>query len=321
MWMWAISVWAAEGVTVRTVEWKGARYTVVDIDLDQARIDLYGQRPPGPKTLDAVRAAELAEGRELVVAMNGGMYHPNHRPVGLHVERGEERAPLVRGASAGNFGMLPNAVFVVDDIGAAVVDTEDWQRGPDGVWLATQSGPALVLDGQLHPKFLPDSTSLNLRNGVGVPDPRHVVFAISETGVRFHDFATLFRDALGCPNALYLDGAVSSLHAPGHEQADAAFGTFSSILAIGAPIPIDPPDVLVGALQHQMPINDCFNGYRPDAPIRVALLLSTGAHGQPAALRTAPAIPIEACLREAYLSSGIVAEPYRTFRYPLAITP
>jgi len=34
---------------------------------------------------------------------------------------------------------------------------------------------------------------------------------ISEEAVSFGRFARLFRDALGCPDALYLDGTVSSL--------------------------------------------------------------------------------------------------------------
>ncbi len=33
--------------------------------------------------------------------------------------------------------------------------------------------------------------------------------------VTFHAFARLFREALGCDNALFLDGSISSLLAPG----------------------------------------------------------------------------------------------------------
>ena len=72
----------------------------------------------------------------------------------------------------------------------------------------------LVINGRTHPKIQPDGTSLKLRNGVGVGDPRTVSFAISKEPVSFHEFASLFRDALGCPNALFLDGTISSLYAP-----------------------------------------------------------------------------------------------------------
>jgi uncharacterized protein YigE (DUF2233 family) len=83
---------------------------------------------------------------------------------------------------------------------------------------ATQSGPMLVIDGKLHPKFGPQSTSFKKRNGVGVIAQDKVVFAISETGVTFHAFARFFRDELGASNALFLDGSISSLHYGGRSD-------------------------------------------------------------------------------------------------------
>ena len=42
-----------------------------------------------------------------------------------------------------------------------------------------------------------------------------MVFAISETPVNFHTFARLFRDRIGCRNALYLDGTISQFYDQG----------------------------------------------------------------------------------------------------------
>jgi len=47
-----------------------------------------------------------------------------------------------------------------------------------------------------------------------------VVFAISEEPVNLYEFAVLFRDVLRCPDALYLDGVISSLYAPGLKRSD-----------------------------------------------------------------------------------------------------
>ena len=47
-----------------------------------------------------------------------------------------------------------------------------------------------------------------------------ITFAISERPVNLHHFARLFRDQVGCRNALYLDGTMSSLYAPAIERAD-----------------------------------------------------------------------------------------------------
>ena len=87
--------------------------------------------------------------------------------------------------------------------------------------LATQSGPLLVIDGALHPRFLPQSDSRYIRNGVGVSrDMKTAWFAISDAPVTFHQFARFFRDGLGARNALYFDGSISRLYAPGLRRAD-----------------------------------------------------------------------------------------------------
>jgi len=93
--------------------------------------------------------------------------------------------------------------------------------------LATQSGPMLVINGRLHPRFDRNSTSLKARNGVGVRADGKVVFAISQAEVSFDAFARLFRDALNCPNALFLDGgSAASLYAP-------SFNRYGNILSLG----------------------------------------------------------------------------------------
>ena len=87
--------------------------------------------------------------------------------------------------------------------------------------IATQSGPMLVIDGDLHPRFLVDSDSRYVRNGVGVsPDGQTAWFAISDRAVTFHEFGRLFRDGLGVRDALYFDGSISRLYAPGMNRAD-----------------------------------------------------------------------------------------------------
>ncbi|HSF63629.1 MAG TPA: phosphodiester glycosidase family protein, partial [Paracoccaceae bacterium] len=63
--------------------------------------------------------------------------------------------------------------------------------------------------------------SRNHRNGVGVSaDGARAVFAITARPVNFHVFARLFRDGLGLPQALFLDGQVSRLYAPAIRRND-----------------------------------------------------------------------------------------------------
>lgn len=197
-------------VEVSNVAHRGVAFRVVTVDVNAAAITLVGQSDAALRTLDAAVTAVGPE-RRAVAATNAGMYHADRRPVGLHVERGTTHAPVVRGATGGNFGLRPNGVFFIDSTGAHIVATPDWKDGCDTTVLATQSGPLLVIDGAIHPRFRPESTSLKLRSGVGVRDDGTVALAISLEPVRFHDFATLFRDVLDCNDALFLDGSISSL--------------------------------------------------------------------------------------------------------------
>lgn len=164
----------------------------------------------------------LAPGETLGFAMNAGMYHPDYRPVGLYVSEGIREHEIVTGASNDNFGMLPNGVFCTG--GARpyqVIESRAFAQAQPQCRIATQSGPMLVIDGTLHPRFLVDSDSRYIRNGVGVsPDGQTAWFAISDRAVTFHEFGRLFRDGLGARDALYFDGSISRLYAPALNRAD-----------------------------------------------------------------------------------------------------
>ena len=70
-------------------------------------------------------------------------------------------------------------------------------------------------------RFNPDSTSIKLRNGAGVCSDGSLQFVNSEEPVSFYQFATLFKDDLNCPNALFLDGGIASaLYAPTIDKHD-----------------------------------------------------------------------------------------------------
>src|SRR5262249_27456432 len=106
-------------------------------------------------------------------------------------------------------------VFFVDASGAAILESSEFaRRGESGVQLATQSGPLLARAGAIHPKFAPRSTNALVRSGIGVASRNRIVIAVTRGPIRFYDFALLFRDKLGCPDALYLDGVISRLWAP-----------------------------------------------------------------------------------------------------------
>lgn len=209
-----------------TQAFDGVSYDICSYDAGRDDIRLFHYTEDGSLIGGFSRLeAELARtGKVLDFATNGGMYHDDRRAVGLYVENGTQEAPLVTRKGPGNFGLLPNGVFCLDNGTARIVESRAFARAALPCRFASQSGPMLVINGALHPKFLKDSDSRHIRNGVGVSaDGRKVVFVISNARVNFHSFARLFRDHLRLPNALYFDGKVSRLFARDLGRADAGF--------------------------------------------------------------------------------------------------
>ena len=155
-------------------------------------------------------------------AMNAGMFDVRGAPIGLYIENRRQMKAVNTRDGFGNFHLKPNGVFWVGGDGKAHVSATDAYvaQKPKPVW-ATQSGPMLVIDGKLHPKFDDDGDSRHIRNGVGVTEAGDTLFVISDAPVSFGKLARLYRDQLKCDDALYFDGAVSSLWAPSLDRLDA----------------------------------------------------------------------------------------------------
>ncbi len=165
-------------------------------------------------------------------AMNAGMFDEAGRPIGLTVIDGHEVHSINRRDGGGNFHLKPNGVFLVRRNGSAAVVTTDAFAPSSEIALATQSGPMLVIDGAIHPRFDPDGQSRFIRNGVGIAPGGHPLFVISNEIVSFGKLARFFRDGLKARNALYLDGSVSSLWDPAAGRQDAGVPLGPMIVAL-----------------------------------------------------------------------------------------
>lgn len=214
-----------QAVECRDITYDDNRYTVCDVDAATEDLRLFLYRPDGSVLgqFSAVNAS-LSPDSKLAFAMNAGMYHDDRSPVGHYVEDGQDIMRVISNPGPGNFGLLPNGVFCIRDGRADVIETLAFVKEAPDCSYATQSGPMLVIDGALHPRFLPDSTSRYVRNGVGTTaDGRRAVFVISRNAVTFHEFGRLFRDELNLPNALFFDGNISRLYAPQIGRSDPGF--------------------------------------------------------------------------------------------------
>jgi uncharacterized protein YigE (DUF2233 family) len=204
----------------RSRQVEGASYTICTIDLRQQQIRLFWRGADGEVIGSFERLRSTPEGNKLIFAMNAGMYDESRSPVGLYVENGRELKKANTASGPGNFHLKPNGVFFVSDRTAGVLETSRYLKEGVNADYATQSGPMLVINGRIHPKIAENGPSRKIRNGVGVRNKTTVVFAISEQPVTFGAFARLFKGELGCSNALFLDGSISSLYAPSLGRSD-----------------------------------------------------------------------------------------------------
>lgn len=211
---------AGEPAGCRGVSDSDSQYVVCTFDMRQnkhpadLRLFLAGADGKPYGSFAALADALKQRGEMLVFGMNAGMFQTDLRPVGLFVEAHRMIHRLNQRDGSGNFHLKPNGIFYFGRHSAGVMETSAFARSGLKPDYATQSGPMLVINGVIHPKIQVSGTSTKIRNGVGVRDGHIVIFAISEDPVTFYRFASLFRNALSCPNALYLDGSVSSLYAP-----------------------------------------------------------------------------------------------------------
>lgn len=197
------------------------RFTTVRVDVRTERLELFLMDDEGRpfRRFDRLRSWLAGRNKRLRFAMNAGMFEPDLSPVGLLVQEGQQVSAINLSDGTGNFFLKPNGVFLISESGPRIVESAEYPSLAQGVWLATQSGPLLVRNGALHPAINAASTSRLLRNGVGISGDT-IMFVISEQPVSFYELATYFRDELHCPDALYLDGVVSSLYSTDLQRND-----------------------------------------------------------------------------------------------------
>jgi len=211
-----------------------ARFITYEVDLKKQSLQLYWKNDSNVsfRNIENLKAWLDSKRTKLLFAMNGGMFKSDNSPVGLFIQNKKIVVPLDTASGNGNFYLKPNGVFyITTDNEANICSTEKFNDS-NKINYATQSGPMLVIDENIHPAFKQGSSNLQVRNGVGILPDGRVVFAMSKDKISFYDFAEYFKE-LGCKNALYLDGFVSRTYLPEKNwtQTDGNFGVIIGVTA------------------------------------------------------------------------------------------
>jgi uncharacterized protein YigE (DUF2233 family) len=223
----------SSGFTIRTLEANGTHFTVVSADLRYVQLKMFWKQPNG-KPFSSLAQLDLFLSNnkiQLLAAMNAGIYDTNQTPLGLHIERGKVLHRLkTRRKGYGNFYLQPNGVFFLEPNGAKILESLEFEKQNPKALEATQSGPMLVQNNQIHAAFQKNSTNRLPRNAIGVENARVVHLVIADDWVNFYDMAIFMRDTLKCSNALYLDGSISALRIP--QTRETQDGKFAGMIGI-----------------------------------------------------------------------------------------
>lgn len=205
--LYAAAASSQAALPVATVEFRdhspGVRHATLldggaeafEVDLTRIELQVIEARAQGrPSSV----VSELGPVAKALFAVNGGYFDERGRPLGLLVSQSRPLNRLRRT----DWGVLS-----VDGGGrAALVHTRDYKPKATTEF-AMQAGPRLVVDGEIL-KLKPQ---WDRRTAIGITtDPHRVVIVVTRTAVSLDALAHLFKDALGCPFALNLDGGSST---------------------------------------------------------------------------------------------------------------
>lgn len=176
-----------------------------------------------------------AQNQEMLCATNAGIYDKQLQPLGLYIENGNVLRKLnTRQNAYGNFYMQPNGVFILGEDKAYIVETSAFSAEAER-WsalsrYATQSGPLMIVAGQINPRFDPNSPNAVVRNAVCLDAQGMVTLAIARNPISFYDFAVFLRDELKCSDALYLDGSISRMYPTLEANIGPAFSAMIAVM-------------------------------------------------------------------------------------------
>lgn len=203
------------------VEFEGVALThcIADPELHTIRTSLAPKAGANFGTIEGWAAGKNES--TIAFVMNAGIFGDDLKPIGYYVENADRLVELNRADGDGNFFLKPNGVFFGTGAVWRIIETDTFLRTiGTRPQFGTQSGPMLVIGGDLHPEIQEDGPSKSIRNGVGIANDGKAHFVISDAPLSFGVLARFFRDELKTPNALLLDAGNSALWDPATGRMD-----------------------------------------------------------------------------------------------------
>ena len=151
-----------------------------------------------------------------LIVINGGFFSPTFQPLGLRIHQGNVLHQLKNISWWGIFSIQNNK---------AQITSKNNYRYTSRITFALQAGPRLLVKGKIPPL----KGGAAERSALGITKKGRLIVAISKDQLTTSQFANRLKNALGCYNALNLDGGSSS-------QLYAHIGDFSLYLPSLRPV-------------------------------------------------------------------------------------
>ena len=132
-----------------------------------------------------------------LLAINGGFFSPDFKPLGLRIHQGKIVYPLKNISWWG--------IFVLNKNRPSILSQKSY-RYTKTITFALQAGPRLIVNGKI-PSL---KNGLAKRSAIGITKKGTVIIAISENPMTTTELAHVMKTDLACYNALNLDGGSSS---------------------------------------------------------------------------------------------------------------
>lgn len=218
------------GFQAERIRYNGMIYDIVIIDPQKIKLNIAIENNG-----DGIVVSDFIDklGKDnLLFLTNAGIFTKARKALGYLSINSKMITKLnERDSDYGNFYLKPNGVFYIHNNRGYISETSKFKKdildNDITPYLATQSGPMLLKNRNIHSAFNKGSKNKFIRNGVGIiRESDLIVFAISNRPVNFYDFSTFFKIFLKCDDALYLDGNVSAMYIPelNREQYRGPFG-------------------------------------------------------------------------------------------------
>lgn len=170
---------------------------VFRIDLKKQILDVVTAKELSKKNASAEAFAEYSKA---VIAINGGFFDTEYKPLGLRIGHHHQYSPLKSISWWGVFYIKNNTPYLSN--------YTYYKAHRNNIDFAIQSGPRLLIDGK-SPKL---KAGIAERTALGITEDDHVILLVTErSAMTTKTLAGLMKSApLSCDQALNLDGGSST---------------------------------------------------------------------------------------------------------------